>query len=265
MDKPKEGIDANMHSSAQTALGDYLAHLVPTNHSEKQSQTETLVQEEDNSFLVAKKLLEQASESDLSFTEALFGQTKDKASSLSVNSAINNQQSHEISNKDLSENAEIKDITETDTEDTLSQFERLDEQFCALLFKVADLTMAIPLVELGGIYKITKISPILGKSSKFIGILNINGENYQCIDTDRWLRPEKYGPNNASKLEYKFVIQLGKTPYALCCESVDTTIDLFKEEVKWRNEDDNKTCFSGLLKEKMCALLDSKKVLKQVL
>lgn len=162
------------------------------------------------------------------------------------------------------QDAEIEDIQET-RDACVDLKEHLDNRFQVLLCEVAGLTLAIPLVELGGIHKLTKISPIVGKPEWFMGVLIKGSEKFQCIDTARWIMPEKYTPQLAEKLDYQFAIQLGKTPYVICCDSISTTIELSKDEVKWRVNDGKRPWLAGLLKEKMCALIDGARMVQVVL
>jgi len=165
------------------------------------------------------------------------------------------------------ENPALAETIEVDqTRDPLVPLEAsLPARFQVLLCEVAGLTIAVPLVELGGIHQLTKISKLAGKPDWFKGIL-IKGENkYQCIDAARWIMPEKFSAEMAENIDYKFAIQLGKTPYLLCCESVSSTIELTKDDIKWRSEDLKRPWLAGLLKEKMCALIDSARMVQVVL
>ncbi len=146
-----------------------------------------------------------------------------------------------------------------------SLLDSLPERFQVLLCEVAGLNIAIPLLELGGIHKLTKISPIAGKPAWFKGILIKGDEKYNCIDAAKWIMPERYTPEMAETINYKFAIQLGKTPFVLCCESIHTTLDLTKTDVKWLNQEKKRPWLAGLIKEKMCALIDGTKMIELVL
>lgn len=166
--------------------------------------------------------------------------------------------------QEISEHADIKDI-QVIRDASISLYDHLDTHFQVLLCEVAGLTLAIPLVELGGIHQLTKVTPIAGKPKWFMGVLVKDGDTYQCIDTARWIMPEKYTAKMAAELDYKFAIQLGKTPYVLCCDSISTTIELSKDDVKWRGFDSKRPWLAGLLKEKMCALVDGARMVQVVL
>ena len=148
---------------------------------------------------------------------------------------------------------------------SISLHDALPEQFQVLLCKIANLTIAVPLLELGGIHQLDKISTIAGKPDWFKGILIKGDVKYQCIDATHWIMPEKFSAGSLEKIDYKFAIQLGKTPFVLCCDSVSTTIELTKDEIKWRIDDKKRPWLAGILKDKMCALIDGARMVQVVL
>jgi purine-binding chemotaxis protein CheW len=132
----------------------------------------------------------------------------------------------------------------------------LDERFQALFFEVAGLTLAVPLIELGGIHEIKKIAPIIGKPKWFMGVMIKNQDKYNVVNSAMWVMPEKYNPEMADKLDYRFVINLGKTPWGLACEKLVNTVELNKSDVKWRANTGKRPWLAGMVKEKMCALIN---------
>jgi len=187
-----------------------------------------------------------------------------KASVVLKNTHVSDNNLSAINHQEKPELAETEDVLGVrDAQISLQQ--HLDEHFHVLLCEVAGLTIAIPLVELGGIHKITKISPLVGKPAWFMGLLIKGSNKYQCIDTARCIMPEKYTATLASELDYKFAVQLGKSPYVLCCEKISTTITLGKEDIKWRADSSKRPWLAGLLKEKMCALIDGARMVQVVL
>lgn len=134
--------------------------------------------------------------------------------------------------------------------------ESLDERFQALFFEVAGLTLAVPLIELGGIHEISKISPIMGKPLWFMGVMLKNEHKFNVVDTARWVMPEKYNTEMAQNLNYKFLINLGKTPWGFTCEKLVSTVELNKSDVKWRKSSGKRPWLAGMVKEQMCALIN---------
>jgi purine-binding chemotaxis protein CheW len=138
----------------------------------------------------------------------------------------------------------------------LSLQDSLEENFQALFFEVAGLTLAVPLIELGGIHQITKIAPIIGKPVWFMGVMLKNEDKFNVVDSARWVMPEKYDDKMAENLNYRFLINLGKTPWGLACENLVNTVELNKSDVKWRSASGKRPWLAGMVKEKMCALIN---------
>jgi purine-binding chemotaxis protein CheW len=140
----------------------------------------------------------------------------------------------------------------------------LDERFQALFFEVAGLTLAVPLIELGGIHEMTKIAPIIGKPDWFMGVMLKNEDKFNVVDSARWVMPEKYDDEMAENLHYQFIINLGKTPWGLTCERLINTVELNKSDVKWRTNTGKRPWLAGMVKEKMCALINVAELVKML-
>ncbi|HKM16418.1 MAG TPA: chemotaxis protein CheW [Marinospirillum sp.] len=128
------------------------------------------------------------------------------------------------------------------------------ERFECLLFKVKGLTLAVPLVELGGIIKIEKHpTPLFGQPSWFMGILRNNKMNVSMIDTAQWVLP----PALIKKIDpYKLVIRIHESTWGLACNEVDRSISLKPEQVRWRTSLGKRPWLAGTVIEHMCALID---------
>ncbi|WJG08389.1 chemotaxis protein CheW [Aliiglaciecola sp. LCG003] len=133
--------------------------------------------------------------------------------------------------------------------------------FQALFFKVAGLTLALPLTELGGIHKIEKIGPLFGKPDWFKGVMLHRDENLNVVDTAKWVMPEKYDEKLAESLKYQYLIMLDSSGWGLACESLVTTATLKPADVKWREDSSKRQWLAGMVKEKMCALVNVKQLI----
>ena len=60
------------------------------------------------------------------------------------------------------------------------------EPFQVLLFEVAGITLAVPLIELGGIHHMETINPLFGKPAWFKGVLLHHDKKYNVVDTEKW-------------------------------------------------------------------------------
>lgn len=129
-------------------------------------------------------------------------------------------------------------------------------KFQALFFEVAGLKVALPLKELGGIHKVVNINTLPGKPDWYQGVMLYREQKINVVDTAKWVMPEKYDQQLAEKLDYQYVIMLGKSSWGLACEALINTITLEQDDVKWRAAEGKRPWLAGLIKQHMCALLD---------
>lgn len=137
-------------------------------------------------------------------------------------------------------------------------------EFQALFFKVAGLTLAVPLTELGGIHQIDKIGPLFGKPDWFMGVMLHREEKLNVVDSAKWVMPEKYSEKLAESLNYQYLIMLDESGWGLACESLVTTASLQPDEVKWREGNSKRPWLAGTVKDKMCALLDVEQIIRML-
>lgn len=130
------------------------------------------------------------------------------------------------------------------------------ERFECLLFKVKGLTLAVPLVELGGIIKIEKEpTPLFGQPSWFIGMLRNNNMNVSMVDTAQWVLPPALVEKNTDP--YQLIIRIHNSRWGLACNEVDRSISLEPEQVRWRTSLGKRPWLAGTVIEHMCALIDA--------
>jgi len=129
-------------------------------------------------------------------------------------------------------------------------------RFQALFFEVAGLKVALPLKELGGIHQIGTLNTLPGKPAWYKGVMLYREQKINVVNTAMWVMPEKYDQPLAEKLNYQYVIMLGKSSWGLACESLVNTMTLEQDDVKWRSAEGKRPWLAGLIKQHMCALLD---------
>ena len=129
-------------------------------------------------------------------------------------------------------------------------------KFQALFFDVAGLKVALPLKELGGIHKMGPLNHLPGKPAWYRGVMLYRDQKINVVNTAMWVMPEKYDQALAEKLNYQYVIMLGKSSWGLACESLINTVTLEQDDVKWRSAEGKRPWLAGLIKQHMCALLD---------
>ncbi|HLA30563.1 MAG TPA: CheW domain-containing protein [Pseudomonas sp.] len=130
------------------------------------------------------------------------------------------------------------------------------EAFECLLFDVAGLTLAVPLVCLGSIYPLAgqELTPLFGQPDWFLGILPCQAGNLKVLDTARWVMPDRYRDDFREGLQY--VISVQGYEWGLAVHQVSRSIRLDPNEVKWRTQRTQRPWLAGTVIEHMCALLD---------
>jgi purine-binding chemotaxis protein CheW len=134
--------------------------------------------------------------------------------------------------------------------------------FQALFFNVAGLTVAVPLIELGGIHNSDKTTALMGKPEWFKGVMLRRDEKINVVDTARWVMPEKCDEKLLSSLDYQYIIMLNDSSWGLAAESLVNTVTLKQKDVKWLDSPSKRPWLAGLVKDRMCALLDVDSLIK---
>jgi purine-binding chemotaxis protein CheW len=134
--------------------------------------------------------------------------------------------------------------------------------FQGLIFEVAGLTLALPLTELGGIHQLGTVNPLFGTPDWFKGVMLHREEKINVVDTALWIMPEKCAEKLAASTKYQYLIMLDDSRWGLACESLVNTVTLQPEDVKWRKFDGKRTWISGMVKKKMCALVNVKQLIR---
>ena len=130
------------------------------------------------------------------------------------------------------------------------------EPFECLLFDVAGLTLAVPLVCLGSIYSLEghELTPLFGQPEWFLGILPSQAGNLKVLDTARWVMPDRYRDDFRQGLQY--VISVQGYEWGLAVHQVSRSLRLDPNEIKWRSNRGQRPWLAGTVIEHMCALLD---------
>ncbi|MFQ5643416.1 MAG: chemotaxis protein CheW [Thiogranum sp.] len=132
-------------------------------------------------------------------------------------------------------------------------------RFQALLFEVAGLTLAVPLIKLKGVLPNENgFTPMPGHSPLFLGIVPYQGINARAVDTARFILP----PDRAAQLDSDaearsaHLVMIDEGRWALACNSIGEVIELEADDVKWRGANGKRAWLAGTVIEQMCALLD---------
>ncbi len=157
---------------------------------------------------------------------------------------------------------EVGRVTKSPESDIAQDTGIYTEPFQTLIFEVAGLSLALPLTELGGIHQLTEVTPIFGKPSWFKGVMLHRDEKMNVVDTAMWVMPDKCNEKLADSAKNQYLIMLDDSGWGLACERIIDTITLQPDDVKWRKFDGKRTWLSGMVKKKMCALVNVKQLIR---
>ncbi|RBW47445.1 chemotaxis protein CheW [Psychromonas sp. B3M02] len=136
---------------------------------------------------------------------------------------------------------------------------QVEDNFQVLFFELNQVTFAIPLTDLGGIYQLSdSLNFLMGKPAWFRGVMSHNERLYNIVDTATWLQLGK----NAQDLQYTHFILLGSTAWGLSCEKLLGTESLNKDQIRWRDKKGSRPWLAGMVKQKMCALIHAEELVK---
>ncbi len=132
--------------------------------------------------------------------------------------------------------------------------------FQALLFKVAGLTLAVPLVELSGIqeWDAEQVTPMPGHAPWYLGLMQYRDNSVPVVDTAHLVLP----PDRMARLQSSAGERLGRVVFiddgrwGLGCDAVAEVITLEPEQVSWRTSRAKRRWLAGTVIEQMCALID---------
>ncbi|WP_199271330.1 chemotaxis protein CheW [Paraglaciecola sp. L1A13] len=156
----------------------------------------------------------------------------------------------------------VQDATDSAVDGNAQDTGIYSEPFQALIFEVAGLSLALPLTELGGIHQLAEVTPIFGKPSWFKGVMLHRDDKMNVVDTAMWVMPEKGNEKLADSAKNQYLITLDNSGWGLACERIIDTITLQPDDVKWRKFDGKRTWLSGMVKKKMCALVNVKQLIR---
>ena len=130
-----------------------------------------------------------------------------------------------------------------------------EKPFECLIFTVAGLQLAVPLVLLGGVHRIEDdVTPMPGSPSWYMGIRPGRDKNLRVVDSAEWIMAGR-APANA-RAGYRFVIHLNNSDWGLACDNVAQSFIVNPQQVRWRTSRSKRPWLAGTVIEQMCALLD---------
>ena len=141
--------------------------------------------------------------------------------------------------------------------ETLRSKDILPELFQTLIFKVAQVPLAVPLLKLGGIINVSAqdVTPLVGTPDWFIGLVPNERGNLMVVDTQKYLMPGQAGSDYIAP-DYDYLIILDDSRWALACNSVGDAKNLTHDDVRWSAKSSTKPWFAGMVFEYMSALVE---------
>jgi len=135
-------------------------------------------------------------------------------------------------------------------------------EFQAMLFNVAGLTLAVPLVDLNGVIEcnLDDVAAMPGHADFYLGLLQYHDKNVPLVDTARFVLPADklltiVGDDPGARITRAVLIQ--DCQYGLACDEVNEVVTLSPEDVRWRTQRTQRRWLAGTVVEHMCALIDA--------
>jgi len=135
-----------------------------------------------------------------------------------------------------------------------------------LLVDVEGIELAIPLILLSGISAWDQETlPMPTQPDWHLGVVEYRGENIVIVDTARLIMPEKItqGAEERRENHAGHFLRVGQN-LALSCDAIIETVSLKQDEVRWRITRKARSWAVGILIERLCVLLDTEELLKEI-
>lgn len=137
-----------------------------------------------------------------------------------------------------------------------------ESEFQAMMFKVAGLTLAVPLIELNGVVEcdLTDVTSMPGHADFYLGLLSYLEKSVPLVDTARFVLPPdklKILAGDDPKERITRVVMIQDCKYGLACDEVNEVITLSPDSVRWRSQRTQRRWLAGTVVDHMCALIDA--------
>jgi len=132
--------------------------------------------------------------------------------------------------------------------------------FQCLLFKVGDLSLAVPLVRLNGVIPWSdKVVETPNQTDWYLGVLMNHGHKVQVIDTAVMVLPPEHrqemSDDPADRLSH--ILLVDDQRWGLACDSIGDVVWLKNTDVKWRSNKTKRPWLLGTAIDHMCAVMDT--------
>ncbi|QYK00296.1 chemotaxis protein CheW [Shewanella psychrotolerans] len=217
---------------------------------------------ESKTVVETKEIIDSAARvTSVSDEKVVISTTKQAVADVQINEKIKTSASIKVDSQDI-DHSELKTDVKLQTQTgatppgvTEGLIDTLDEEFQVLFFKVAGLTLAVPLVNLGGIVKLERVNHIMGRPAWYHGVQTHRDSQLNIVDTCAWVMPEKYDDKLAQSVDYQYIVLLEDSNWGLACESLVNSVKIVKSEVNWRTKAGKRPWLAGVVKQQMCGIL----------
>lgn len=135
------------------------------------------------------------------------------------------------------------------------------DPFQILLFEVAGLKLAVPLIELSGVIEWKEtVTEMPGSADFYMGILQHLDYKIAVIDTAKMVLPKTKQSQlvgDDPRERVKHIVLIDDYHWGLACDKIGEVITLEPEEVRWRTSKTKRAWLAGTVIDHMCALLNS--------
>ncbi|WP_163833163.1 chemotaxis protein CheW [Spartinivicinus ruber] len=136
-----------------------------------------------------------------------------------------------------------------------------ESPFECLLFQVAGLKLAVPLVSLGGVYLFNhSVTPLVGQPEWQLGLYKNHDQSLSIVDTAWWVMPEQGARQTDDN--YHYIISIEGTLWGIAVHDLANAVRISPDAVKWRTQRTKRPWLAGIVIDEMCALLDIAKLAK---
>lgn len=132
--------------------------------------------------------------------------------------------------------------------------------FQILLFKVAGLSLAVPLIELSGILEWTdEVTPLPGHADFYLGLLQHRGRSVPVVDPARLVLPaeRQAALTGDPRARINRIVLIDGGRWGLACDAVREVVTVKPDQVRWRSNRTQRRWLAGTVIDHMCALLDT--------
>lgn len=127
-----------------------------------------------------------------------------------------------------------------------------------LFFTAGGIKLAVRLAALGGISNMAQITRMPGPAW-YLGMMPVRDRKFRIVDTVKWMVPES---DQSALAPYRYVIHLGSSGWAIGCHELLSSEKVDGESVKWRETPGQRPWLAGIVKTKMCVLLNVEELVK---